>query len=221
MRQARGIGFCMLLCLLLLSACQTLPNNLNADTTKKNKSALINTQLGISYLQRQQIQLAKQKLLLALAQAPTLPEPWYAMAFYQEVTGDNVKANEYYLKALALAPQNGEAHNNYGTYLCRRGKYGAAIEQFTVAVQDQNYLDTASAYENAGLCALKLPDRNLAVSYFRKALGQDPNMPTSTMELAALAQQNRATPPGLTQVITKSKTDHITTLNQSGEGRWN
>jgi type IV pilus assembly protein PilF len=167
-------------CCVALTACHTMPNaTTKAADDKKNKSALINTQLGITYLQRHQVQLAKQKLLLALREAPNIPETWYAMAFYLEVTGDNTQANQYYLKALSLSPDNGEAHNNYGTFLCRSGNYNGAIAQFMAAVQDNNYLDTSSAYENAGLCAMKIPDRKLAMSYFNKALVQDPNMPTS------------------------------------------
>jgi type IV pilus assembly protein PilF len=170
----------------LLSACHTMSSPSRANKppeSKKTKSALLNTQLGITYLQHHQVQLAKQKLLLALDEDPNIPETWYAMAFYLEVTGDNVQANQYYLKSLAIAPKNGEAHNNYGTYLCRTGNYSAAISQFMEAVADSDYLDTASAYENAGLCAQKIPDRKMAAGYFNQALAHDPNLPTSLLAL--------------------------------------
>ncbi|MES2217513.1 MAG: type IV pilus biogenesis/stability protein PilW [Pseudomonadota bacterium] len=176
-------GILLLTLFSMLTACHTMSSNTKPPETKQTKSAILNTQLGITYLQHQQVQLAKQKLLLALQEDPNIPETWYAMAFYLEVTGDNTQANQYYLKALALAPKNGEAHNNYGTYLCRTGNYQAAISQFMVAVQDSDYLDTASAYENAGLCSLKIPNRKMAANYFKQALGHDPNLPTSLIEL--------------------------------------
>jgi hypothetical protein len=74
----------------ILTGCKTMSYSTNKPVeSKKTKSALLNTQLGITYLQHHQVQLAKQKLLLALNEDPTIPEPWYAMAFYLEVTGDN------------------------------------------------------------------------------------------------------------------------------------
>lgn len=178
--------------ILCVSACTTThsPGTTKAQENKKNiKTALINTQLGMSYLQRHDMQTAKQKLLLAIQEGPTIPEPWYAMAYYLEITGDNAEADQYYQKAIAIAPRNGEAHNNYGTYLCRNGNYTAAISNFMDAVQDPQYLDSASAYENAGLCALKIPDHKLAMSYFARALKQDPNLPTSLIESAQYEYQ--------------------------------
>jgi type IV pilus assembly protein PilF len=179
----------------ILTGCKTMSYSTNKPVeSKKTKSALLNTQLGITYLQHHQVQLAKQKLLLALNEDPTIPEPWYAMAFYLEVTGDNVQANQDYLKAISISPKNGEAHNNYGTYLCRTGNYNGAISQFLEATQDSDYLDTASAYENAGLCSMKIPDRKLAYSYFSKALAHDPNLPTSLLSLTQYEYDQRNFP---------------------------
>jgi type IV pilus assembly protein PilF len=179
----------------LLSACSSMPSSTPSKAeAKKIKTARINTQLGLTYLQRHQMEMAKEKLLLALKEAPNIPETWYSMAYYLEATGNPTEANQYYLKAVAIAPKNGETQNNYGTYLCRNAQYQASIQHFMSAVQDPEYLDTASAYENAGLCALKIPDHKLAVGYFNRALLQDPNLPTSLIELAHYdyGQQNYA-----------------------------
>jgi type IV pilus assembly protein PilF len=179
----------------MLTGCKTMSSTANKPPeSKKTKSALLNTQLGITYLQHHQVQLAKQKLLLALNEDPNIPETWYAMAFYLEVTGDKIQANQDYLKALSIAPKNGEAHNNYGTYLCRTGNYTAAISQFMEATQDSDYLDTASAYENAGLCAMKIPDRKMASAYFNQALAHDPNLPTSLLSLTQYEYEQKNYP---------------------------
>jgi type IV pilus assembly protein PilF len=183
--------FIVAILICLLSACSSMGSSFKNSDDKKIKTAKINTQLGMAYLQRHDVQLAKQKLLLALEQAPSLPEAWYTMAYYLEATGDSAKANQYYQKALALAPKNGEVQNNYGTYLCRSGSYQNAIQHFLSAVEDPQYLNTASAYENAGLCALKIPNQQLAMRYFNHALMQDPNLPTSLIELAAFHFQQK------------------------------
>lgn len=175
----------LIACFLNLGAC-----SIKAVTTykenmdQKNQTARINAQLGIAYLQKNDMQRAKQKLLLSLAQTPSIPEPWYAMAWFLEVTGNKPQAKIYYLKAIAISPQHGAAKNNYGAFLCRSGHYQAAIQQFLLAAHDPNYLNPAAAYENAGLCAKKIPDNKKSAHYFQQALKHDPTRQVSRQELA-------------------------------------
>lgn len=170
----------------MLIGCQSMTSSSNEEENKKVAIAKINTRLGLAYLERHDFQRAKQKLLSALDQAPTLPEAWYSMGFFQEATDNKERAKQYYLKAVHLAPDRGDVLNNYGTYLCRAGDYQGAIQQFLKATQDPQYLDPAAAYENAGLCALKGPNLNVAMQYFKKALAEDPNRSTTLIELAEL-----------------------------------
>lgn len=172
----------------LLSACASSMSNTakNEDQNQKIKTAKINAQLGIAYLERHNLQRSKQKLLLALEQAPSIPETWYSMAYFLEATGNKDDASIYYQKAIAVAPKRGDAQNNYGTFLCRNGDYRGAVEHFMVAVKDPTYLDPADAYENAGLCALKIPDKAMATKYFAQALQQDPARTVSERKLREL-----------------------------------
>jgi type IV pilus assembly protein PilF len=169
----------------LFSGCQST-SSVNEVADKKVAIAKINTTLGLAYLERHDIKRAKQKLLIALKEAPTLPEAWYTMGYFLESTDNKAQASKYYLKAIQLAPGRGDALNNYGTFLCRSGNYQGAIQQFLKAVQDPNYLELAAAYENAGLCSLRIPNSKAAMHYFKKALAEDPNRPTSLIELAEL-----------------------------------
>lgn len=171
--------------MLSLVACASTKSSDN-DEEKKIATAKINTQLGIAYLERHQIQTAKRKLLLALDEAPNIPETWYAMGYFLETTGDKDQAKTYYLKSVSLASGRGDVQNNYGTFLCRTGNYRDAIKHFELAAKDINYVDTAAAYENAGLCALKIPDNTLALLYFDKSKAQDPERPTVYLELSKL-----------------------------------
>jgi len=187
---------CVLLFLLFLtlSSCSSVQMNKekknDRDIKKIETAAVINAQLGLLYLDKHDISRAKQKLLLALEEAPKLPEIWYAMGYFLETTGSKQEARTHYLKALALAPKRGDVLNNYGTYLCRMGDYQGAIAQFTLAVKDPGYLEPAAAYENAGLCAMKIPDQTLAANYFRLAIAQDPNRLVASQELVKINQNN-------------------------------
>lgn len=192
MKKTTKITVLFLMC--LLAGCASNVKNKDMDSredakeTKDRvvKTAKINAQLGIAYLERHDLKRAKQKLLLSLQQAPDMPEPWYSMAYFLEATGNKTEAKKYYMKAVEVAPERGDAHNNYGTFLCRMGEYKESIQQFQLAVADPNYLDPAGAYENAGLCARQIPSNQLAVTYFNRAIQQDPSRTMSLLSLAEL-----------------------------------
>lgn len=175
-----------------LSACKTIeseeepnPNaSMGATTMSRAQVAKINVNLGLAYLEQKNVQRAKQKFLLALKQDPNIPEPWYSMAYFHEATGNFEEAGKYYAKAVEIAPNRGDAQNNFGTYLCRQGYYEAAINHFMLAVKSPDYLDPAAAYENAGLCSMKSKTYEKAATYFNQALLKDPARTLSLLNLA-------------------------------------
>jgi type IV pilus assembly protein PilF len=179
------------LCFLILSGCITVKPNDEISEEKKISTAKINVQLGMAYLARQDVERAKQKLLLAISQAPKAPETWYSFAYFLEKTNNASDAKKNYLKALHLAPKRGDTNNNYGTFLCRQGDYVNAIKYFMIASKDPNYLETASAYENAGLCSLKIPNKQIAKLYFKKAIAYDPTRTISLAELKKLKTSSK------------------------------
>lgn len=156
---------------------------------KKNKpieAASYNARLGLAYLKQGNRERAKHKLFLALEQAPNDPTVNDALAYFMEKSGEIDKADMYYHKAMSMAPKKGAPLNNYGAFLCRQGKYKQAEVYFLKAVKDIQYEHSAGAYENAGLCVLAIPDKPKAVTYFSKALEQDPSRAQSLYELVKL-----------------------------------
>jgi type IV pilus assembly protein PilF len=152
----------------------------------KSEVAKINAQLGLAYLEQKNVQRAKLKLLLAMKQSPESPEPWYSMAYFLEATGNKSEARRHYLKAVQLAPLRGDVHNNYGTFLCHEGQYQESIKHFVIAANIPDYLDPAAAFENAGLCALKMSAYQQASGYFKQALARDPARTFSLLKLATV-----------------------------------
>jgi len=177
----------LFLCFPFLFSCSAMQaQNEQSDQERKESTARINVQLGLAYLDMHRVEEAKQKLLTAINEAPEIPEPWYSMGYFQESTGDIPAAQRNYLKALSIAPNRGDVQNNYGTFLCRQQDYPNAIAHFEMAVRDPNYLSPGDAFENAGLCAKKIPDSQLAMHYFSAAIKHDPERPISLLELAKL-----------------------------------
>ena len=177
----RIIGF---LIVLLLVGCTSLaPLDKGSKKDLNKKAAGFNVQLGLGYMEQGQMERAKQKLVLALRQAPNWPPALDAMAFYAEKTGELETAKQYYRRSLDIAPNDGNVQNNYGAFLCRNGHLREAEQYFLRAVQDKTYLAAAEAYENAGLCALKIPDQKKAIFYFEKALLYSPGRAQTIAEL--------------------------------------
>lgn len=172
------------LCMLLM-ACSTFSSSSN-DRVDKPIAAMDNVELGLAYLHEGDRVRAKTKLLLALCQAPHSPIALDAMAYFFEVSQQDVQADKYYQKALAYAPHNGAVLNNYGVFLCKIGRYQEAEQYLTQAAHEQDYVHTAKAYENAGLCALMIPDPAKARYYFQKAVDEDPRLSFSRQELTTL-----------------------------------
>jgi type IV pilus assembly protein PilF len=175
----------------LLAACTSEVTN-SEQITQPNAqqravaAAKINTQLGLAYLNQGQLPLAKQKLLLAMQQNPDSITVMDAMAYFWETTGNQNLALKNYQRAVALAPTSGRALNNYGAYLCRKGQYQLAEKYLLAAANEPRYIDSGAAFENAGLCAMAIPDDEMAGKYFIQAIEQDHNRPVSYFELARL-----------------------------------
>lgn len=185
----------LILSSLVLQACHNVEDKSTQliDANKRMAAANYNIQLGMGYLKQGDNPRAKHKLLTALKLNPHSAEAHSAMAYFLEKTGDTDTAGKYYSKALSLAPKSGSQLNTYGAFLCRMGQYAEAENYFLKAVKDVNYLNTAAAYENAGLCAAAIPNENKAELYFLKALMQDSRRAPSLYELVLLKlKQNQA-----------------------------
>lgn len=179
--------FWIMVCL-LMQAC-THDEESEKQNLKKpdlSRAASYNVQLGLGYLKQGDRPRAKRKLLAALRQEPTSADVNSALAYYFEQTKEMAQAEQYYLKAISLKGSGGAQFNNYGAFLCRQGDYKGAEKYFLKAVNDLQYINTAGAYENAGLCALAVPNEEKARLYFAKALNHDPSRKVSLYELLKL-----------------------------------
>lgn len=176
-----------LTCFSMISLCCFSANSLGASYNEN--AATTNAKLGLAYLEKGMYPESKNALLTAISEDPKIAAVWYSMAYYLEKTSNTKSAEVYYRKAISIEPHSGAAKNNYGTFLCRQGQYKSAIAEFVAATHEPNYLDAASAYENAGICAQMIPDKALALKYFHKAFENNPSMPFTLLSLARLSHQ--------------------------------
>ncbi len=150
----------------LLQACVAV----NPGQSKNEKASAINVQLGIGYLQQNNLDLASEKLTKALRQDTKSAAAHNAFAILQDRLLQTDLAEYHYEKATTLDPKNSQAANNYGAFLCRNGRELESEEYFLQALNNPLYNTPEYAYTNAALCLLKVNQTSEAKEYLRKAI---------------------------------------------------
>ncbi|MFS1421898.1 type IV pilus biogenesis/stability protein PilW [Shewanella sp. 10N.286.48.B5] len=156
-------------------------------TLDKQAAAIERMQLGLTYLNRGNIEQAKFNLNRAVEYAPQLSSVHIAMAYYYQTVGDTVRTEAAYRKAIAAPDAGGDAKNNFGVFLCQQDKFAQAEEMLLAAIETKQYTRTASSYENLGVCSMSAGDTEKAKDYFEDALRYDPRRQSTLKELIELA----------------------------------
>lgn len=168
---------------LLLAGCASTET---APKVSDEDAARFNVELGVSYLQRGNLQDARDKLERAVEQDPSFPSAHAALGFLYERVGEMDKAGVHLRRAAQLAPDDAALQNNYGGFLCRRGERKAGIEYFERAARDAFYRTPEVALTNAGVCARGIPDLEAAEMYLRRALEVNRTYPDALLQMADL-----------------------------------
>jgi len=172
---------------MVLTACVTTTNIDPAPPKEPEEAAEINTQLGAEYLRQGKLELAEEKLEKAIEQNPQLASAHLYLALTYDQLGDGAKAEKHYERALKLDPGTATTLNLYGAYLCRHDREQEADRYFEQAAKDKRYKTPEVALTNAGVCALRLPDQDVAETYFRQALAANPKFEDALWHMSRLS----------------------------------
>ncbi len=176
------IAFC-LLAMSLIQAC-SLTGGLSPE--KKQDAASFNAQLAAQYLQRGELDQAREKLLKALDQDDKNALAHVTYAKLQSRISEPAKADFHFKRALELEPDKAEHRNSYGIYLCEVQKFDDAQKQFRAAADNPYYRTPEYALDNAGLCMLDAGQLPEAESYLREALRVNPQFANAYLHMADL-----------------------------------
>jgi type IV pilus assembly protein PilF len=171
----------------LLQACSYVP--VEPEVSNKEKASAINVQLGIGYLQQNNLILANEKLTKALRQDPESASAHNAYAMLQDRLLQADKAEEHYREAVELDPENSQAANNLGAFLCRHGLELESEEYFLQALENPLYSTPEYAYTNAALCLLQLGEEKAtrrAKEYLNKAIAANSDFGSALLAMANL-----------------------------------
>ncbi len=172
-----------------LAGCAGSPDRPDTGAGSARQTAEINTSLGREYMDRQQYEVALDKLKKAISADPGYAPGHTMIAVLYERLGEIDLAERHYRKAVEAAPSNGDVNNNYGVFLCSTGQGGAAERYFLQAVKDPFYTTPEIAFANAGSCMLEEENLDKAEKYLRQSLDYDNKFPDALLAMAGLEYQ--------------------------------
>jgi type IV pilus assembly protein PilF len=169
----------------LLAACATTPPQ--GSQVSDQDAARYNVQLGMNYMQRGDLEAARDKLERAVQQDPSLPAAHAALGILYERAGDAGRARDHLRRATRLAPDDPNMQNSFGGFLCRHGERREGIRHFELAAGNAYYRTPEVAWTNAGVCARGIPDLEAAEAYFRRALEANRTYAEALVQMADLS----------------------------------
>lgn len=174
----------LLLIVMLLSGCSTTGNGFTPE--RALASAKIHTELAASYFERKQYSIALQEIETALKAKSDYAPAFNVRGLIHLTLREDDLAEEDFRHGLKLDETDSITHNNFGWFLCQRGREVESIQQFIEAVKNPLYTTPESAYVNAGVCSKKIGKLAEAEEYYQRALVRSPNMPDALFGLADL-----------------------------------
>lgn len=182
----------LLLAAVLCTGCTTtepLPAGAKADP---HEAARLNAQLGIDYLRKGNLDLAREKLERALEQDSDVAVAHSTLAYIYQQKGETKLAKKHYRKALDLNAGDPATLNNFGVFLCGQGEVDDAEEMFLEAAKNRDNPLPADAWANAGVCVKRDPKRlETAENYFREALKLNPKHANALAQMSQVCYERK------------------------------
>jgi len=181
----------LLICLsLVMVACSTTNTSAVREGQSRNP-ANINAELGLSYMQSGNHDLALVKLQKALAEDPNLASAHHYLAELYRRTGNDEGAMEAYREALRLAPKDPNVHGNYAIYRCDRGDFDIAEKAFEETIALYRDRRRFGVHEQAAACAIKGHNNAVAERHLQAALKGNPKSGFALYQMARLMYQSK------------------------------
>jgi type IV pilus assembly protein PilF len=185
LRHIGSAGAASLLAIALSACVSTKPSK--PDTNEQ--ASAYNLQLGIAYMEQNNLPTAKDKLERAVKENPRDPNVHNALAFLYERLGQPEQTDKEYRTALHLDPENPEIANNYAAYLCRSNRADEGARRLLEVAKNPLYRTPEAAYTNAGVCLRALHRDDEAERNIQHALDIRPSFAEAVFQLGDLELQ--------------------------------
>jgi type IV pilus assembly protein PilF len=171
----------------LVAACLALAVSGVAPALAEGSSrdrAQVHTDLGSAYFSRGQFGVALEELNEAVKADDRYAPAYNVRALVYMELREYDQAEENFTRSLRLDPADSDTQNNYGWFLCQRGKVDDSIKHFMAALKNPLYASPDKAYLNAGVCLRKKGDEQGAEDYLLRSIKLQPLQPQALFNLA-------------------------------------
>jgi type IV pilus assembly protein PilF len=170
--------FFSVLVVLVLAGCQSNPEyssngkkEIKLETNKYiNSPANLYIKLAQAYYAQGDMEIALGHAQNAVAKDSGNPNAHNILALIYQSLGQTSKAEAGFKKALSISPNNPHINNAYGSLMCHQGKLDKALIHYNKTVDHPLYERKWIPLANAGICALRHDNLEVAEEYLRKSL---------------------------------------------------
>lgn len=154
--------------------------------THAQNSSKIHTELAGLYFERAQMGIALSEIELALQADRNYAPAYNVRGLIHMSLREDSEAEADFQQSLRLDKTDSETHNNYGWFLCQRGREQESIAHFMAALKNPLYTTPERAYLNAGLCFQQAGNTRDAEDFLQRALRVQPDLMQALEALAEL-----------------------------------
>lgn len=156
--------------------------------SEKKQSATLHTLLAGEYYSRGQYKVAIEEANQAINKNSNYAPAYNVLGLVYMKLREDKLAQQNFERALDIAPNDSETHNNFGWFLCQRKpeQMDQAMKHFKAALKDSLYSTPEMSSTNAGTCELSRGNYTSAEGYFQRALVLKRKYPPAFIGLAKM-----------------------------------
>jgi type IV pilus assembly protein PilF len=162
-------------------------SDIQHDSARIQESARIHTELAGIYYEKAKYGFALEEVATALKKDSDYAPAYNVRGLVHMALFEDELAERDFRRSLDLDNGSSSTHNNYGWFLCQRGREQESVKHFMAAVKNPLYATPEKAFLNAGLCSKKAGKMREAENYLKRALIMQPKMPEALMGMAELS----------------------------------
>jgi protein O-mannosyl-transferase len=148
------------------------------------KTFRAHNELGVLYLNKQQLVLAEEEFRKAVEKNPKFDQAYDNLGVSLDYQGKFDEAIKAHKRAVELNPYNPKSYNNLGNAYFKTEQWDLAIEAYSMALKfNPNF---KGVYNNLGAVYFRKGDLEKAREYWQRALDIDPSLETAASNLKAL-----------------------------------
>lgn len=183
----------VILPVLLLSGCASNPGGNSPAQQMQSQahtSAKLHTELAGMYYERSQLGISLGEIEQALQADKNYAPAYNVRGLLHMALREDKEAEEDFQQSLRIDKADSETHNNYGWFMCQRGREKESIAHFMAALKNPLYETPERAYMNAGLCSKKIGNNKDAEEFLQRALLVKPGLSQALLAMAELSFTN-------------------------------